>query len=660
MLTIKNYSMKKLYTLLAGGLISTLGFAQQPDKLVLIEAFSNASCPPCAANNPQMNALLTNNTTKAVSVKFQANFPGADPMNAQNPTESNGRRTYYGVNAVPGVMVDGTTGPINSGAINQTNIDDAYNPGTDINVQVSHSISANFDSIYITASANNLGITNLGGNLVLHVALVEREINFPEPPGTTNEKDFYNVMRKMYPNGNGTTLTGGLSVGVAQSFTMNHAIPSYIYNYGELAVVAWVQDVTSKEVFNAAYSAPIALPAGAVDAGLENLPQDISGLCAEDFQPKVTLKNSGNEPITSAVVTYSLNSGAPVSFNFSGNLATNAVETITFPTATLTAGQTNTINFEITDVNNGAFDFNTMNNSTAMIDIPLLPTAPAPAPVLEDFESTNIGQRPTGFVFSGDLNSVFVIDQTMVNNLTRSLGGFGASEKSLFVDFFAKRAGETVYMTAPKIDLTSSPGSVVSFNYAYAQFNSGSNDFLAFEVSEDCGVTWDIVWQASGADLATAPVSTNRFFPNHSQTNTDWRKIVIALAAYGSETELVTRFRAVSDFGNSLYIDDINIANATSSVETVEDVTSSAFATVDIYPNPANTQFTVALSISEQANANISVINTLGQVVYSREESNVHGERNLNISTENMASGMYQVIITSGNNRLVKKVTVQK
>lgn len=652
--------MRKLYTLILGGLVCSMGYAQTPSKLVLIEAFSNASCPPCAANNPQMNALLSNNTNKAVSVKFQANFPGFDPMNAQNPTENNGRRTYYGVNAVPGVMVDGTTGPINSGSINQSNIDDAYNVGTDVDLTLSHSLSANFDSISINVSATNLGTANITGNLVLHVALVEREINFPEPPGSTNEKDFYGVMRKMYPGLNGTPITGGLSVGVAQTFSMNEVIPSYIYNYGEIAVVAWVQDVTTKEVFNAAYSAPQPLPSNAVDGGLENVTQDISDLCAESFEPKVRLKNEGNSPITSAVVSYTLNGGAPVDFNYTGSLAPNATEIITFPNTTLNGGQTNTISFELNDVNNGSFDFNTMNNSTPAIDIPLLPTGTAATPVQEDFESTSVGQLPTDFIFSGDVNNVIVINQTIVNNLSRSLGGFGASENSLFVDYYVKQAGETTFITVPKVDLTSSPGSIVSFNYAYAQFNAGSNDYLAFEVSRDCGATWDILWDASGASLATASARTGRFFPDHSTTQTDWRKIVIALAPYGNETELVCRFRCVSDYGNSLFIDDINIANATSSVENIEEKSvSNAFADVRVFPNPANKQFTINMNTSEEKEMSISVINVLGQVVYSKNER-VFGEQNLEISTEGMASGMYQVIISNGNDRMVKKLTIQK
>jgi hypothetical protein len=81
----------------------------QSQRLVLIEQGSNASCPPCAAQNPAFNALLEANSTKVVSLKYQWNFPGYDPMNEHNPSEVATRfETYYGQNGVPTAMLDGT------------------------------------------------------------------------------------------------------------------------------------------------------------------------------------------------------------------------------------------------------------------------------------------------------------------------------------------------------------------------------------------------------------------------------------------------------------------------------------------------------------------------------------------------------------------------
>lgn len=648
--------MKKLYTFILSGALSTLGFGQAT-KLVLVEAFSNASCPPCASNNPQMNTLLANNTAKAVSVKYQANFPGFDPMNQQNPTESNARRQYYGVNAVPGVMVEGVTGPINSASINQTNIDNPFNAGTALDLSVSHTITNNFNDISISVSATNLGNVAISGNLVLHVALIEREINFPTPPGTTNEKDFYNVMRKMYPNENGTVITSPLSPSTPQSFNLNHTIPSYIYNYGELAVVAWVQDVTTKQVYNAAYSAPQQLPANAVDAGVELTGQDYS-LCATSVSPTVNLVNNGAVAITSATVSYSLNGGANVDFTYSGNLAPNASTPITFPAATLTPGSTNEIVYSVANVNGGAFDFNTMNNNSAPEQIALLDPTPAATPLIRTFESVANFQLPTDLLFRGDLSGVFAIDQNAVNGLNWELGGFGASSKSILIDFFSKPAGEVVEIITPKVNLSTAPGLYVSFNYAHAQYQS-SNDYLAVEASRDCGDTWEIIWEASGTNLATAPASNNRFFPQHGTANTDWRKIPLFMSTYANDTEVLFRFRAVSDFGNTLWIDDINIGGATVSVEElVAENGAEMVSTIDIFPNPAKDIVSLKLDLNIQSDVEIQVINALGQNVLQQSYTGINGSTTRELSVGHLAAGIYNVFVTINGERTIKKLTI--
>jgi hypothetical protein len=647
--------MKKLYTFILSGALGFGAFGQAT-KLVLVEAFSNASCPPCAANNPQMNALLDNNTSKAVSVKYQANFPGFDPMNQQNPGENNARRNYYGVNAVPGVMVEGVTGPINSASINQSHIDNPYNAGTPLDLSVAHTITNNFNNIEITVTANNLGTTAITGNLVLHVALVEKEINFPEPPGTTSEKDFYNVMRKMYPNENGTTISGGLSPGMPQTFTLSHTIPNYIYNYGELAVVAWVQDVTTKEVFNAALSSPAPLPSNAVDAGVQ-----LTGLgyplCATSIEPQVELVNNGNVAITSATVSYSLNGGAPVDFSFTGNLSANNATLITFPTATLPGG-TSEIVYTVSNVNNGAFDFNTMNNSTPTEQIAIIDPSPVAAPLIRGFESVPNFELPSDLIFQGDLNGVFVVDQNAVQGLNWELGGFGASSKSLLIDFYTKSAGEVVEIITPKVNMSTAPGLYVSFNYAHAQYQS-SDDFLAFEASRDCGENWETIWSSSGSNLATAPPSNNRFFPNHSSTNTDWRKIPLFMSSYSNDTEVIFRFRAVSDFGNTLWIDDINIGGASVSVEEIAAENGIEFVpTIEVFPNPARDIVSIKFELDSESNIDVQIVNALGQNVVSQSYTNQDGSVQKDLAISHLAAGMYNVFIMVNGERTVKKLTV--
>src|SRR5689334_7819656 len=102
--------MKKLFTLIGLFISSMSLFASQ--RLVMVEEFTNASCPPCAAQNPGFNALLDANPTKVVALKYQTNWPGVDPMNAQTQSLGVGTRvTYYGVTGVPHGVVDGVAIP---------------------------------------------------------------------------------------------------------------------------------------------------------------------------------------------------------------------------------------------------------------------------------------------------------------------------------------------------------------------------------------------------------------------------------------------------------------------------------------------------------------------------------------------------------------------
>ena len=78
--------MKKIFTLAFGLGIAAISFGQT-QRMVLTEEFTNASCGPCAGQNPAYNELLQANSSKIVAIKYQVNFPGVDPMNAQTQSE---------------------------------------------------------------------------------------------------------------------------------------------------------------------------------------------------------------------------------------------------------------------------------------------------------------------------------------------------------------------------------------------------------------------------------------------------------------------------------------------------------------------------------------------------------------------------------------------
>src|SRR5665213_3009041 len=77
---------------------------------VLLEEATNASCPPCAAQNPTLEQFLQGNAGSVIDVSYHAWWPGAgDPMYTGDVTMNRNRITYYSFDAigVPTCVVNG-------------------------------------------------------------------------------------------------------------------------------------------------------------------------------------------------------------------------------------------------------------------------------------------------------------------------------------------------------------------------------------------------------------------------------------------------------------------------------------------------------------------------------------------------------------------------
>ena len=81
--------------------LSSALFGQAP-RTILVEDFSSATCPPCAATNPIFRAFLEPFGKSVVSVAFQCHIPvTGDPMYAQNIPDVSTRVAYYAINTAP-------------------------------------------------------------------------------------------------------------------------------------------------------------------------------------------------------------------------------------------------------------------------------------------------------------------------------------------------------------------------------------------------------------------------------------------------------------------------------------------------------------------------------------------------------------------------------
>lgn len=228
----------------------------------LYETFTSSTCPPCVPANTNMEALFNDNSNlgEQSSVKYQMSWPGAgDPYFTD---EGGDRRVYYGVSSVPNVAIDGGWNN-NGNSLTQGIMDQFKSIPAFIDLNVKQTISG--QKIDIEIDADFLNALSSASN-TLHVAVVEK-ITY-QNIGSNGETEFHHVMKKMLPDANGTTI--GAQAKGQQNWTMsytfngsyrlsnsagdpiNHATEHSIENFNNLGVIAWIQDASTKEVFQSA------------------------------------------------------------------------------------------------------------------------------------------------------------------------------------------------------------------------------------------------------------------------------------------------------------------------------------------------------------------------------------------------------------------------
>ncbi len=222
----------------------------------LIEEFTNASCPPCATQNPGFNALLYQNrlANKITSLHYQVVWPGVDPMNAFNMLDVEQQVQYYGVGGVPTGTIDGSYIPDSCvlydgapGCLTQTMIDNAQSEPSIFDIQIASVKNGNTGDVTVTVTAKN---DFTSGTFRLMTALEEDTITYGTPPGTNGELDFFQVMRYLLPDSDGVFLpamTANQSLSFNSSFVVD---ASFVES--QLRVIVFIQDDVNRKVYQSA------------------------------------------------------------------------------------------------------------------------------------------------------------------------------------------------------------------------------------------------------------------------------------------------------------------------------------------------------------------------------------------------------------------------
>ncbi len=214
---------------------------------VLFEEATNASCAPCAANNPFLKSYLDAKGDSIIAIKYHASFPGVDPMYSHNPTQSSDRYSgYYGMNAVPWLNADGIVNDV--WPFNLTNFNNAFYGRLAISAPLTITVVDQRiagDSIRATVNINCP--SNLpSGNYKLRVMAIEKWVIYTSPPGNNGESVFEHVFRKAFPNSTGTTFNG---LSGNQQFVFTYKVDP-VWKDTSMITIAFIQNDNNKEVMN--------------------------------------------------------------------------------------------------------------------------------------------------------------------------------------------------------------------------------------------------------------------------------------------------------------------------------------------------------------------------------------------------------------------------
>src|SRR5690606_8342921 len=268
-------------------------------------------------------------------------------------------------------------------------------------------------------------------------------------------------------------------------------------------------------------------------------------VCA-DMPVSVTalVRNNGLEDQSNITVRYAFNGGAYVTEPFPGTLAAGASVNFTFaqPLTIAAAGSYSLLVGTVLAGDEFPVDDAVTNTINTVLIAPLLP------PLEEDAEN---GTAPAGWSLQNPDNSTTWTTANVTN------GPACASTSAWMINYSSYSAtGQEDRLLTPPIDLTASSSALLTFDHAYARYNSSYFDAFRVDISSDCGSSWTTLFEAAGSALATAPDNTGG---NWAPANCDqWASHNISLADYDGQT-VVLRFVGICGYGQRLYMDNIRV-----------------------------------------------------------------------------------------------------
>ncbi|MCE9538521.1 MAG: T9SS type A sorting domain-containing protein [Bacteroidetes bacterium] len=273
--------------------------------------------------------------------------------------------------------------------------------------------------------------------------------------------------------------------------------------------------------------------------------------------------------------------------------------------------------------------------------VSVLPNTGSSYPFTEGFETTTSLDGLDWFS-----NSLDTINNWQITS-TASYSG----TKSVMLNNFDNLMSTKDELYSKVINLTGASSLNISFKYAYAEKDSSSNDRLQLYISNNCNNSWLQRLNLINTALETAAMTPTSFIPANSG---EWKQASTSIPTSFITAGFRFKFVYTSNAGNNIYIDDINL-DVNAGIKDQDQLSS----TFQIFPNPAMEYLNISFTLAETKKMNMSVLNVLGQTIYSTEEKSFSkGEHIVTLDIKGFNGGVYFVNVSDGLNSFKKPLVI--
>lgn len=95
-------------------------------------------------------------------------------------------------------------------------------------------------------------------------------------------------------------------------------------------------------------------------------------------------------------------------------------------------------------------------------------------------------------------------------------------------------------------------------------------------------------------------------------------------------------------------------------INTISLVENALLNNVDIYPNPSNGKFTIAVTDLPLGTLNVQVVDARGRILLNTSKVLTNGNGNVEINIQDVEVGIYFVNLTSGDNHVTERIVISK